>query len=50
MKKNDKLHIPISSEQKKILKQRAADSGLTLASYCVYVLLKAKPKVEIIPD
>jgi len=52
MKKNDKIFIPISSEQKEILKKRAEACGLSLASYCSFVLLKNKPKItfEEVPD
>lgn len=45
-RKNTKLHIPISSEDKGILKKRAEESGLSLCSYCLFVLKKAVPKVE----
>lgn len=50
MRKNDKLHIPISSEMKKKLKERASDCGMTLSQYVCFILTKAKPKIEIIPD
>lgn len=50
MKKTDKLHIPISSEEKQKLKSRAEDCGLSLSSYCLFVLLKTIPKIEDIPD
>lgn len=46
MKKNDKLHIPINSEQKKKLKIRAETLGLSLSQYCLMILLNAKPKLE----
>jgi hypothetical protein len=46
MKKNDKLHIPISTEEKKKLITRAEACELTLASYCRFILLKAVPVVE----
>ena len=46
MKKNTKLHIDISTEDKDILKKRAEDSGLSLSSYCIFILKKAIPKVE----
>jgi len=46
MKKNDKLHIPISTELKEQLKQRAESCGMTLSQYCLFLLIHAKPKVE----
>lgn len=45
MKKNDKIHIPISSEDKKKLQKRADSVGISLASYCLFILLSAKPKM-----
>jgi len=50
MIKNDKLHIPISTEQKEILKERAESLGLTLTGYCTLILIKTIPKIEEIPD
>lgn len=50
MKKNDKLHIGISSEQKLKLIERASDCGMSLSQYCLFILLKAKPKIENLPD
>jgi len=50
MKKNDKLHIPISSEDKLKLKKRAESCGLLVSQYCRFILLNAMPKVEEIPD
>ena len=47
MRKNDKLHIPISTEQKNKLKVRALECGMTLSQYCLFLLLHAKPKVEV---
>ena len=46
MKKNNKLHLPISTEHKNRLKERADKCGLTLTAYCLFILLNAKPKVE----
>jgi uncharacterized protein (DUF1778 family) len=46
MKKNDSIHIKISSEQKAILKQRAEAVGLSLSSYIVFVLMNTKPIVQ----
>jgi len=46
MKKNTKLHIPISSEMKEILKKRASSVGLSLSQYCLFVLTQAKPRIE----
>jgi len=45
MKKNDKLHIPISSEDKQKIKLRAESLGLTMAQYCLFILKSAKPKL-----
>jgi len=50
MKKNDKLHIPISTEQKIKLISRASNCGMSLSQYCLFILINAKPKVENIPD
>lgn len=50
MKKNSKLHISISTEQKELLKRRASDLGMTLSQYSLFILLKSKPRVEHIPD
>lgn len=50
MKKNTKLHIDISTEDKDILKRKAEDSGLSLSSYCLFVLKKAVPKIEYSED
>ena len=49
MKKNDKLYIPISTEDKELLKKRSNQTGMTLTSYCLYVLLNTIPKTEFIP-
>lgn len=46
MKKNDKLHIPISTEKKEMLKKRASELEMSLTQYCLFILLSAKPKVE----
>jgi hypothetical protein len=46
MKKNAKLHIPISTEQKDKLIARAQVCGLSLSSYCLLVLLNSKPIVH----
>lgn len=50
MKKNDKLHIPVSTEFKAILKARADKCGLPLSQYCLFVLSNAQPKIEEVPD
>lgn len=47
MKKNTKLHIPISTEQKEKLKKRAEALGLPLTNYCLMILLKSKPIIEL---
>lgn len=46
MKKNSKLHIAISTEQKALLKKRADSVGLSLSQYCLFVLIQAKPQVN----
>ncbi len=45
MKKNTKLHIPISEEDKNKLQKKADELGLPLTNYCLMVLLSAKPKI-----
>lgn len=45
MKKNTKLHIPISSEQKEKLKERASILDMNLSDYCRIVLINSKFKV-----
>lgn len=52
MKKNTKLHIPISTEGKETLKKRAEQYEMTLTQYCLYILMNTIPikqKTEI-PD
>ena len=49
MKKNTKLHIPLSSEQKETLKRKASSCGLPLSVYCLHVLLKTEVKIKEIP-
>lgn len=46
MKKNDSIHLKLSSEQKKLLKQRAEKVGLSLSSYVLFVLLNTKPIIQ----
>jgi len=49
MKKNTKIHIKISSEDKEKLRKKAENLGLTLTSYCMMVLRKAEvliPKIN----
>jgi len=50
MKKNDKIHIPISTEQKLLLKKRSEAIGLSLSQYCLFILLKAKPIIQNMPE
>jgi hypothetical protein len=45
MKKNDKIHLNISSEDKKELKRRAALCRMTLNTYCIYLLMSMKPVI-----
>lgn len=47
MKKNCKIHIPVSSEEKEKLKRRAEACGYTLATYCRVVLINAKPRIQV---
>lgn len=44
MRKNDKLHIPISTEEKEKLKKKAELLGLSLSAYCLFILNGAKIK------
>jgi hypothetical protein len=46
-KKNDKIHIPISSEDKLLLKKRAEQCRMDLCDYCRFILLNAKPEVQL---
>jgi hypothetical protein len=46
-KKNDKLHIPCTSELKAKLKANAEECHMNLSSYCLFILSHAKPKVTI---
>ncbi len=48
MKKNTKIHIPISSELKERLQQKASECGLSLAQYCLYILSNSKLKTQIV--
>lgn len=50
MKKNAKLHITLTSEQKRIIERRAYECGLNLSNYCVYLLLNVTPSVDYIND
>jgi len=43
MKKNSKLHIPISTEGKEKLKKRAEACEMTLTAYCLYILMNTTP-------
>lgn len=45
MRKNSKIHIPVSTELKEKLEKRAEACGLSLAGYCSLVLSKAKPQI-----
>ena len=46
MKKNSKLHIAITFEEKEKLKRSADKIGISLASYCRLILISAKPKID----
>ena len=46
MKKNDNIHIKLSTEQKLLLKKRAEAVGLSLSSYILFVLLNTTPKIQ----
>ena len=48
MKKNGDVHIKMTTEQKKELESSAEQAGLGLSSYCRYILLKTKPRIQII--
>jgi len=50
MNKNNKLHIPITTEEKVKLQRKADLVGLTLSSYCRLVLLTTNPKMQRIFD
>ncbi len=45
--KNTKLHLPISSEDKDLLRRRAEQSGLNLTAYCLLILLKSRIEVKV---
>jgi len=47
MKKNTKLHLGISTEDKLTLQKRAESLGMGLSEYCLFVLKNAKPKIQI---
>lgn len=42
MKKNDDIHIKISSEKKNQLRKKAENNGLTLSQYCLFILLNSQ--------
>jgi predicted DNA binding CopG/RHH family protein len=46
MKKNTKLHLPISSQEKESLKIKASSFGITLTAYCLLILKKAVVSVS----
>lgn len=46
MKKNDKLHIPCTSEQKVTIKKKADKVGMSISQYCLFILLRAEPTVK----
>lgn len=46
MRKNNKIVICITTEQKEIVKKRAKECGLSLSAYCTYLLINARPKIE----
>jgi len=41
LKKNDKLHIPISTKDKERVIKKAGELGLSLSDYCRIVLLNS---------
>ena len=47
MKKNDKLYIPISTEDKIRLIKKANECEMSLGRYCSLILLKTQIKIEI---
>lgn len=46
MKKNNSIHIKISTEQKEILIKRAEACGLSLSSYILFIILNTTPKIQ----
>lgn len=44
MKKNESIHLKLSKEQKDLLKNRANQTGLSLSSYILFVLLNTEIK------
>jgi len=46
MKKNDSMHIPISTEQKNKLIAEADKLGLSLSSYVLLILNSARVKIQ----
>ena len=46
MKKNNSIHIKLSTEQKNLIRARAEQVGLSLSSYVLFVLLNAKPIIS----
>lgn len=43
MKKNNSIHLKLTTNQKDLLKKRAEQVGLSLSSYILFVVLNAKP-------
>ncbi len=46
MKQNTKLHIGLSTDLKNKLQKKADECDMTLNQYCLFILAKAKPKIE----
>lgn len=50
MKKNDSIHLKLTSDQKLLLKKRAESVGLSLSSYILFVLLNTRPQIQQLND
>lgn len=45
--KNDKLHIPMTSEEKDFIRQKAQKASVTISDYCRYLLLNADIAIKV---
>lgn len=48
MKKNNSIHIKLTTEQKEKLEKKAEKCGLSLSSYLLFIALNTEPKVEYV--
>lgn len=46
MRKDNKIHIGFSTEQKLKLKAKAEELGMSLSDYCRLILLKARVEIS----